>query len=200
MHVRALDIEGALAFTPPVFEDRRGLFASAFQGDVFARHLGRPLFPVQQISHNVSARGTLRGIHYTTTPPGMAKYVFCPHGRLRDFLVDLRVGSPTFGRTVTTELDAGNCHALYVPVGVGHAFLSLADDSLCVYVMSQGYVPEHEAAVDPLDAELGLPLPQDVELIRSDRDLTAPTLAAAHAQGALPDYRLCRKAEEELWA
>lgn len=200
MQVRTLGIEGAFAFTPPVFKDRRGMFASAFQGDVFEEHLGHPLFPVRQVSHNVSARGTLRGIHYTLTPPGMAKYVFCPYGRLRDFLVDLRVGSPTFGRTVTSELDADSCRALYVPVGVGHAFLSLEDDSLCVYVMSQSYVPEHEAAVDPLDPALALTLPDDIELIRSERDLAAPTLDTASSQGALPDYHTCRKAEEALWA
>ncbi|QES09118.1 dTDP-4-keto-6-deoxy-D-glucose epimerase [Streptomyces venezuelae] len=198
MQVTPLAIEGAFAFTPPVFKDSRGLFASPFQGDVFAGQLGRPLFQVEQVSHNLSAKGTLRGVHFTATPPGMAKYVYCPYGRLRDFLIDLRVGSPTFGQWVMNELDAETSRALYIPVGVGHAFVSLQDDSMCVYVMSQGYVPANELALNPLDPALGLDLPDDVELILSDRDKIAPTLAEARARGLLPDFDTCRKLEELL--
>ncbi|MFF2062810.1 dTDP-4-dehydrorhamnose 3,5-epimerase family protein [Streptomyces sp. NPDC058200] len=193
-------IEGVVQFTSLVHTDDRGLFAGPFRNDAFQEALGRPLFPVKDISHNLSGRGVLRGIHYTATPPGRAKYIYCPYGRVRDFLVDLRVGSPTFGRWTEAELHGGEGRALYVPVGVGHAFLSLEDDSMVVYVMSQGYVPEHELAVSPLDATLGLSLPDPAELVVSARDRAAPSLAEAREKGLLPDYETCREVEEALWA
>ena len=192
-------IDGAFQFTPPVYADSRGLFASPYQDPAFVGTLDRPLFPVRDVSHNRSARGVLRGIHYTATPPGRAKYVYCPYGEVRDFLVDLRIGSPTFGRWEMTELSGDNCRAVYIPVGVGHAFLSLRDDSVVVYLMSEGYVPANELAVSPLDPAIGLPLPDDLEIRQSERDLAAPTLAQAHERGLLNDYELCRNVEAKLW-
>ncbi|GAA1015457.1 dTDP-4-dehydrorhamnose 3,5-epimerase [Streptomyces sp. F-3] len=199
VQVHKLGIEGAYEFTPSVHRDDRGLFSSPYQETAFTEALGRPLFPVKDISHNLSARGVLRGIHYTATPPGRAKYVYCPYGRVQDFLVDLRVGSPTFGRWEATRLGGDDCRALYIPVGVGHAFLSLRDDSMVVYVMSEGYVPENELAVSPLDPELGLPLPAGLRVRQSQRDLDAPTLAEARERGLLPAYEVCREVEAQLW-
>ncbi|MGD3110240.1 dTDP-4-dehydrorhamnose 3,5-epimerase family protein [Streptomyces sp. YGL11-2] len=199
MQTEKLGIDGAFAFTPPVYRDDRGLFTSPFQDAAFTESIGRPLFPVRDVSHNISARGVLRGIHYTTTPPGRAKYVYCPYGTVQDYLVDLRVGSPTFGRWETTELSGDNCRALYLPVGVGHAFLSLKDDSMVVYLMSEGYVRENECAVSPLDPALGLPFPKDCVPVQSERDLSAPTLAEAEERGLLPEYEICKKAEDRLW-
>ncbi|MEE1798981.1 MULTISPECIES: dTDP-4-dehydrorhamnose 3,5-epimerase family protein [unclassified Streptomyces] len=199
VQIRTLGIEGVREFTPPVHQDDRGCFSSPYQDAAFTGATGRPLFPVKDISHNLSAGGVLRGIHYTATPPGRAKYVYCPYGQVRDFVVDLRVGSPTFGRWEVTELSGENCRALYIPVGVGHAFLSLRDDSMVVYVMSEGYVPEHEQAVSPLDPALGLPLPAGPAPRLSDRDGAAPTLAEARDQGLLPTYDACREVEAALW-
>ncbi len=192
-------VDGAFEFTPAVFPDGRGLFASPYQDAAFAEALDRPLFPVRDVSHNRSARGVLRGIHYTASPPGRAKYVYCPYGEVQDYLVDLRVGSPTFGRWATTELSGDNCRALYIPVGVGHAFLSLRDDSVVVYLMSEGYVPANELAVSPLDPEIGLPIPPGLAIRQSDRDAAAPTLAEARERGLLDDYELCRNVEAKLW-
>ncbi|MGW0826096.1 dTDP-4-dehydrorhamnose 3,5-epimerase family protein [Streptomyces sp. NPDC002845] len=198
MKAHSLDIEGSFEFTPPVFRDDRGLFASTYQEAAFQEALGKPLFPVRQVSQNKSRRGVIRGIHYTATPPGMAKYVYCPQGRVQDYLVDLRIGSPTFGRWATTELDEDNCRAVYIPVGVGHAFAALEDDTIVTYVLSQEYVAANERAVSVLDPELGLPLP-DGGPIQSDRDLAAPTLAQAQAQGLLPQYTACQAVEAQLW-
>ncbi|MGI5408541.1 dTDP-4-dehydrorhamnose 3,5-epimerase family protein [Streptomyces chartreusis] len=199
VQVHKLGIEGAFEFTPPVYKDDRGLFSSPYQEAAFTEATGHPLFPVKDISHNLSARGVLRGIHYTATPPGRAKYVYCPYGRVQDFLIDLRVGSPTFGQWEATEIGGDDCRALYIPVGVGHAFLSLAEDSMVVYVMSEGYVPENERAVSPFDPELGLPLPAELTAAQSQRDLSAPTLAEAREQGLLPTYEACREVEAQLW-
>lgn len=194
-----LGIDGAFEFSPAVYKDDRGLFSTPYQEGRFATTLGKRLFPVRDISHNLSALGVLRGIHYTTAPPGRAKYVYCPHGRVQDYLIDLRVGSPTFGRWETTELNGDNCRAVYIPVGVGHAFLSLQEDSMVVYVMSEGYVPENEHTVSPLDPALGLPIPSSWTVMQSERDRDAPTLAQAQERGLLPDYSVCRDVEDRLW-
>ncbi|MEQ3552797.1 dTDP-4-dehydrorhamnose 3,5-epimerase family protein [Pseudonocardia nematodicida] len=193
-------VDGVVEFSPAVHADTRGLFTSPLREPDFTAALGRPLFPVRDISHNVSAAGVLRGIHYTAAPPGRAKYVYVPHGRVLDFVVDLRVGSPTFGAVHTTELDGTAPRALYVPVGVGHAFLSLQDGSVVVYVMSGGYLPEHELAVSTLDPEVGLALPDGTAPRRSPRDEQAPTLRDALAAGLLPEYYTSRVVEDDLWA
>lgn len=199
MESRGLEITGAVGFAPAVYRDDRGLFSSPYQENGFVDALGHGLFAVRDVSHNRSASGVLRGVHYTATPPGRAKYVYCPNGRVLDILVDLRLGSPTFGRHVVDELSGENCRAVYVPPGVGHAFLSMSDDTVIVYLMSSGYVPADELAVSALDQILDLPVPQAPAPARSDRDRAAPTLAQARDAGLLPDYRTCRVAEEELW-
>jgi epimerase EvaD len=96
MESRRLSVDGAFVFTPRVFPDDRGLFVSPFQESAFVDAVGGPLFPVAQTNHSRSRRGVVRGIHYTVTPPGTAKYVYCPRGRSLDIVVDIRVGSPTY--------------------------------------------------------------------------------------------------------
>lgn len=198
MKVRELKVAGATEFTPEVYQDRRGSFASPFVASAFATAVGHPLFPLAQMSHSTSRRGTLRGIHYTRTPPGMAKYVYCPSGRALDFVVDLRLGSPTFGRWDVTELDGDSCRAVYVPAGVGHAFVALQDGTLMSYLMSRGYDPDQELAVAALDRTLALPVPDGLPILLSDRDRTAPTLAEARFRGDLPGYRASIEAEGTL--
>ncbi|RCV50837.1 dTDP-4-dehydrorhamnose 3,5-epimerase family protein [Marinitenerispora sediminis] len=198
MRVRRLGVEGALEFTPEVFRDDRGAFTSPLQRHAFARAAGRPPFPVAQTSHSRSRRGTVRGVHYTRTPPGTAKYVCCLAGRALDLVIDLREGSPTFGRCEAVPLDGEGSRALYLPVGVGHAFVALEDGTLMSYLMSAEYAPEHELAVRPLDPALGLPLPDGLDPLLSDRDCGAPTLAEARERGLLPEYDTCRTIEESL--
>ncbi|SDL64145.1 epimerase EvaD [Lentzea albidocapillata subsp. violacea] len=195
--VRRLAVEGALELTPRVFPDDRGLFVATYQSSIFTAATGRPL-PLVQASHSVSRRGVVRGIHFTTTPPGTAKYVYCTSGRALDLVVDLRVGSPTFGRWDSVLLDQTHFRSTYLPVGVGHAFVALEDRTVMSYLMTNGYVPEHEQAVSPLDPALGLPIDLEVEPILSERDTAAPTLTEALELGLLPDY-LASVAVEETW-
>ncbi|MDX3660820.1 dTDP-4-dehydrorhamnose 3,5-epimerase family protein [Streptomyces sp. ID05-26A] len=196
MKVRTLAVEGALEFTPQVFGDDRGKFLSPFQEAAFAEATGSPLFPVRQTNHSVSARGVVRGIHYTTTPPGCAKYVYCAAGSAIDVVVDIRAGSPTFGRWDSVRMDQNHHRTLYFPVGVGHAFIALEDNTVMSYMISGTYVAEHELALDVLDPALGLPVPPNP--ILSERDGAAITLAQAQEQGLLPDYELCRRIEQDL--
>ncbi|MET9502699.1 dTDP-4-dehydrorhamnose 3,5-epimerase [Streptomyces sp. NPDC006622] len=196
---RELAVSGAFVFTPPVFEDDRGLFTSPFQEPAFVAALGHPLFRVAQSNHSRSRRGTVRGIHYTVTPPGVAKYVYCARGRAIDIVVDIRVGSPTFGRWDSSVLDPEGFSAMYFPVGVGHAFVALEDDTVMSYMLSGSYEAEHELALSALDPELGLPIPEDLEPLLSVRDRAAPRLAQVQAEGGLPEYDKCRRIEAGLW-
>jgi epimerase EvaD len=198
MESRELVVTGALEFTPQVFEDSRGLFVSPFQEPVFVEVSGRPLFPVAQMSHSRSRRGVVRGVHFTASPPGMAKYVFCPRGKALDIAVDIRLGSPTFGQWDAVVLDQESFRAVYLPVGVGHAFIALCDDTVMQYTLSGSYVAENELALSVLDPDLNLPIPSDIEPILSDRDRVAPTLAESIARGLLPRYLECQEVDPAI--
>ncbi|OLZ50906.1 dTDP-4-dehydrorhamnose 3,5-epimerase family protein [Amycolatopsis keratiniphila] len=198
MQARKLAVEGALEFTPRVFPDDRGLFLSPFQEEAFAEAHGGPLFPVAQTNHSVSKRGVVRGVHYTVTPPGIAKYVYCARGKALDIVVDIRIGSPTFGKWDSVLMDQETHRTMYFPVGVGHAFVALEDDTVMSYMLSGGYVPENELALSALDPALGLPIGSGVDPILSDRDQVAITLAEAQRQGLLPDYATSREIERRL--
>jgi dTDP-4-dehydrorhamnose 3,5-epimerase len=192
-----LDIDGAWAFEPPSFPDSRGVFAAPFQGAAFREALGFDL-RVAQTNHSVSARGVIRGVHFADTPPGQAKYVYCPAGRLLDVIVDVRVGSPTFGEHVAVELDSQSMRAVYLSEGLGHAFVALTEGTVMAYLCSTGYNPGGEHGVSPLDPALGLPWPDDLAPILSDKDRDAPSLAEAQAQGLLPTFEACSRWYDEL--
>jgi epimerase EvaD len=199
MQSRELSVAGAFEFTPTVFTDERGVFVSSFQEPAFVATVGHRLFQVEQASYARSRRGVLRGVHFTRTPPGMVKYVCCVRGRSLDIVVDLRVGSPSFGCWDSVLLDQDHCRAIYFPVGVGHAYVALDDDTTMSYLLSLSYVPENELAVFPLDPELGLWIPDGIEPILSERDRTAPTLAEAVSAGVLPEYRRCQEIEDAMF-
>ena len=190
MQVDELSVPGAWTFTPRQFADPRGVFLEWFKGAVLEEAIGHPL-TVKQANHSVSAKGTLRGVHFADVAPGQAKYVYCTRGAVLDVIVDLRVGSPTFGVSDAVHLDDVDRRGVYLSEGLGHAFLALTDDANVTYLCSEPYSPGREHGVHPLDPELALPLPDDVEHLLSDKDAAAPTLAQAREQGLLPDHAAC---------
>jgi dTDP-4-dehydrorhamnose 3,5-epimerase len=190
MKARELSVPDAYEFIPTVYPDDRGMFVAPFQESVFLATTGHSL-RLAQTNHSVSRRGTIRGLHFADVPPGQAKYVYCPRGELLDVVVDLRVGSPTFGQWDTVRLDGTDGRALYLSEGLGHAFVALRDDTVMTYLCSTGYNPGAERGVNPLDPALGLPWPAEIEPLLSDKDATAPTLAEAVAAGILPNYTAC---------
>ncbi len=200
MRARKLVVEGAIEFTPRVFPDDRGLVVAPFQEEAFLDAHGGPLFHVAQTIHSESKRGVVRGVHYTVTPPGTAKYVYCTRGTALDIVIDLRVGSPTFGQWDTVLLDQQDHRAMYFPVGVGHAYVALEDDTVMSYLLSGAYVAQRELALSALDPALGLPIDAGIEPILSDRDRAASTLAEAQRQGLLPDYATSLEIERRLSA
>jgi dTDP-4-dehydrorhamnose 3,5-epimerase len=146
---------------------------------------------VKQANHSVSSKGTLRGVHFADVPAGQAKYVYCTKGAVLDVIVDIRVGSPTFGTCDAVQLDDQERKAVYLSEGLGHAFLALTDDANVTYLCSEPYNPTGEHGVHPLDTDLALPFPADVEHLLSDKDEAAPTFAEARASGLLPSYQDC---------
>ncbi|CRK59671.1 dTDP-4-dehydrorhamnose 3,5-epimerase [Alloactinosynnema sp. L-07] len=190
MQARELKVPGAFEFTPRVFPDSRGLFVSPFQEDVFLDAVGHRL-TVAQTNHSKSRRGSIRGLHFADVPPGQAKYVHCSQGALLDIVVDIRVGSPTFGVWDSVRLDPLDFRAVYVPEGLAHGIMALEDDTVISYLCSTGYNPGAEHGINPLDPELALPWSADVEPTLSEKDAAAPTLAEALAAGLLPRYEDC---------
>jgi dTDP-4-dehydrorhamnose 3,5-epimerase len=138
--VNPLGIEGAWVYSPRVHSDDRGSFAEAFRGAEFAADLGYRL-DVAQVNCSVSRRGVIRGIHYADVPPGQAKYVTCVAGVILDVVVDLRTGSPSFGKWEAVRLDAGTRRAVFLAEGLGHAFMALTDDATALYLCSTPYAP-----------------------------------------------------------
>ncbi|MER7708712.1 dTDP-4-dehydrorhamnose 3,5-epimerase [Kitasatospora sp. NPDC097605] len=190
MKVRELAVGGAFAFTPAVHPDERGLFCASYTESAFTAAVGHPL-RLGQYHNSVSRRGTVRGIHFADVPPGQAKFVTCTRGSLLDVVVDLRVGSPTFGRWDSLVLDAVTRQGIYLAEGLGHAFMALEDDTVAAYLCSTEYDPAAEHEIDPFDPEIGLPWPREITPVVSDRDREAPTLREARQAGALPDYDAC---------
>jgi dTDP-4-dehydrorhamnose 3,5-epimerase len=183
-----MDIAGAFEISPAHWDDSRGRFLEWYRFDALEEAAGRSL-DLRQANTSVSRRGVVRGIHYADTPPGQAKYVTVPHGAIIDYAVDLRVGSPTFGEWRSVRLDDVDRKAVFLEEGLGHAFVSLADDTVVSYLVSSTHDPALEHGVTPFDTELALDLPTDVgELIASEKDRGAPTFAAMREEGGLPDY------------
>ena len=190
MDIRQLAVPDAYALDLVSHGDARGRFTEWYRADVLAEATGSAL-PLVQANHSVSARGALRGVHFALVPPGQAKYVYCPAGRVLDVVVDVRDGSPTFGVSEAVLLDSEQPRAVYLPEGLGHAFVALADGSSVTYLVSSGYDPTRVFGVHPLDPALDLPWPADVEFELSAKDQAAPTLAEAQEQGLLPTMAEC---------
>ena len=190
VNVTPTSIDGAWIFNPILRGDDRGVFLESFKDSVFQEALGYP-FDLKQMNISVSRYGTVRGIHFADVPPGQAKYVQCFDGRILDIVVDIRVGSPTFGQWEAVELDAEQRTALYISEGLGHAFCALTESVTVGYLCSEGYAPDREHGIHPLDSDLNLPWPSGSDSVLSPKDAEAPGLHEAAASGLLPDYQVC---------
>lgn len=191
VQTRPLPIDGVWEFTPKLRPDDRGVFLESFKESVLKETIGHQ-FTLQQMNISVSRVGTVRGVHFALVPPGQAKYVQCFSGRILDVVVDIRVGSPTFGQWDAVELDDDSRKGLYIAEGLGHAFCALSDSATVGYLCSTPYSPGREFGIHPLDPELALPWPSGADSVLSDKDAAAPTLAQAKASGLLPTMAECQ--------
>ncbi|OBA89734.1 dTDP-4-dehydrorhamnose 3,5-epimerase [Mycolicibacterium elephantis] len=198
MKARELDVAGAWEITSQIHTDARGAFYEWFTDSGFREFSGHRL-DLRQANCSVSSARVLRGLHFARVPPSQAKYVTCVRGSVFDVVVDIRVGSPTFGRWDAVRLDDRDRRTIYISEGLGHAFLALEDDSTVMYLCSAQYDPQREHTVTPLDPVLGIEWPAiDGEPILSDRDRQAPTLAEAEAAGLLPTWAETKAFVESL--
>jgi len=188
MQVRELTVPGAWELTPKQHSDSRGMFFEWFTDRAFTGFAGHR-FDLQQANCSVSAAGVLRGLHFAELPPSQAKYVTCVAGAVFDVIVDIRVGSPTFGRWDAVLLEGDNRHSVYLSEGLGHGFLALEDNSTVMYLCSTGYDPQREHTIYADDPVLGIewPLPSS-ERVLSERDAAAPTLTEVREAGLLPSW------------
>ncbi|MEW1956740.1 dTDP-4-dehydrorhamnose 3,5-epimerase family protein [Kineococcus sp. NPDC059986] len=193
MEIEETAVRDAYRLRPHRLDDGRGWFGEVLRTDVLARGTGHA-FRAEQVNCSVSRRGTLRGLHGVTSPPGQAKVVRCNRGRLFDVVVDVRPGSPTWGRVAGTVLEAGG-DAVFVAEGLAHGFLALDDDTEVMYLCSTTYVPGSQVDIDPFDETLAVPWPvlPDGPPVLSAKDAAAPSLAAVHAAGRLVEYAHCRR-------
>lgn len=188
MLITELAVPGAWRIEPRQFGDDRGVFWEWYRFDALVEAVGHPL-DLKQANASVSRRGVVRGIHFADVPPSQAKYVTVTSGAVLDFVVDIRVGSATFGRWDSVLLDTVDRRAVYLSEGLGHAFVALTDDATVTYLVSDVYRPEREHGITPLDPAVGLEFPPEAgEPILSAKDAEAPTLEEAAAAGLLPDY------------
>jgi dTDP-4-dehydrorhamnose 3,5-epimerase len=170
------EIKDVLLFETGLFADNRGFFSETFSEPVFENLGFRENF--RQDNCSGSAKGVLRGLHYQLNPHGMGKFVRVLQGSVFDVAVDLRRGSPTFGKYVGRTLSAENRLALWVPVGFAHGFVSLEDNTLVYYKCSGVHTPEAERSLLYSDPKIGIQWPIEPTII-SKKDAEAPSLDEA---------------------
>lgn len=173
------EIPGVWIIEPKVFEDARGYFMEAWKKEEFERHVGKINFV--QDNESCSSKGVLRGLHYQLAPYSQSKLVRVIKGTVLDVAVDLRVGSPTFGKYVSVELSGENKRQFFVPQGFAHGFHVLSDEAVFTYKVDNPYTPSHERGIrfdDPsVGVDWGITDPAVVNL--SDKDRNAPLLKDA---------------------
>ncbi len=155
MPFQEMKIKGAWIHAPIRHNDDRGHFEEQFKISQIQAELGRT-FVVKQVNQSVSNKGVIRGIHYTDSPEGQAKYVSCPKGAIWDVVIDLRTNSPTYGLWDAVELSAENGLSVFISEGLGHSFLSLEDGSVANYLCSSEYSPYEERTINPLSPKLAI--------------------------------------------
>ena len=187
MQIRQLDIAGAWEITPQLHADARGLFFEWLTDRGFTSFAGHRL-DVRQANCSVSAAGVLRGLHFAQLPPSQAKYVTCLSGSVFDVVVDIRVGSPTFGHWDSVLLDDRDHRSVYLSESLAHGFVALQDNSTVMYLCSAEYNPQREHTIAATDPALAIDWPTKHKLVLSDRDAAAPTLEELRAAGLLPSW------------
>ena len=186
MNLTSLGIDGVWLAESPVWSDDRGFFREWFKSEEVLAATGIN-FSIQQANISQSQRGVIRGIHYSLAPQGQAKWVTCVNGSIRDVIVDIRLSSPTFGKSVFVDLNGLDGRAVLISAGLGHGFASLAHSSTIAYLLSSPYCPTEEFEINPMDPELGVDWGVDsVEVSLSEKDKMAPPLAERHKEGKLP--------------
>ena len=190
MKTSTLKISGSWLIEFQKFEDSRGYFYESFKEEDFQKQIGRQL-SIKQTNTSSSSKGSVRGIHYALVPPSQAKLVQCQRGSINDYVIEIRVGSPTFGEFEAIELNENSPTALFIEEGLAHAFVALENNTIVTYYVSEKFNPEREKGINPFDKILNVKWP-DLELILSEKDKSAISLDEAKSQGILPSFDECK--------
>ena len=191
MKAQPLKIPGSWKIEFQKFDDNRGFFYESFKEEDFKKLIGRNL-NIKQTNTSSSSKGSVRGIHYALVPPSQAKLVQCQRGSIKDYVIDIRVGSPTFGQFEEIELNENSASAVFIEEGLAHAFVSMENQTVVTYFVTEKYNPEREKGINPFDKTLNVIWP-DLELILSEKDKQAISLEEAKNQGLLPSFDECKK-------
>ncbi|WP_455637868.1 dTDP-4-dehydrorhamnose 3,5-epimerase [Parabacteroides sp.] len=173
------EIPGVWIIEPKVFTDARGYFMEAFKQAEFEQHIGKIQFV--QDNESCSSEGVLRGLHYQLAPYSQSKLVRVITGRVLDVAVDLRAGSPTFGKYVSVELSAENKRQFFIPQGFAHGFHVLSEEAVFTYKVDNPYMPSHERGLRFDDPAIGINWQiADINTVNlSEKDTKAPLLSEA---------------------
>ena len=196
MGAKELKIKGSWEISLEHFIDNRGSFFESFRLNSLENIIGRK-FDVKQSNTSISRAGSIRGIHFAQVPPSQAKYIQCQKGSILDFVIDVRVGSPTFAQHVSIELNSKIPKAIFIEEGLAHAFIALEDDTIVTYFVNQYFNPTNEKAINPLDSEISINW-GNLKYLISEKDKNAKTLSEMQELGHLPIYKDCLKLIESL--
>ena len=191
MKAHPLKISGSWKIEFQKFDDNRGFFYESFKEEDFKNQIGRNL-NIKQTNTSSSSKGSVRGIHYALVPPSQAKLVQCQRGSIKDYVIDIRVGSPTFGQFEEIELNEKSASAVFIEEGLAHAFVALENQTVVTYFVTEKYNPEREKGINPFDKTLNVKWP-DIDLILSEKDKQAISLEEANNQGLLPTFDECKE-------
>ena len=190
MNFKKLEIEGAWLAESPIWEDSRGQFHEWFKFNEIKEATGFD-FSVSQSNISLSSKGTLRGIHFSLANNGQAKWITCITGQIVDVVVDIRPNSISYKKSKIIHLRGGDGRSVFIGPGLGHAFLSLEDDSIVAYLLDSPYSPEEEFEINPFDKDLNINWPLELigsnELILSHKDAIAGALTELYSLGKLPN-------------
>jgi dTDP-4-dehydrorhamnose 3,5-epimerase len=191
MKATPLSINGSWKIDFQRFDDNRGYFYESFKDEDFKSQIGRN-FVIKQTNTSSSSKGSVRGFHYALVPPSQAKLVQCQRGSIKDYVIDIRVGSPTFGKFEEIELNENSASAVFIEEGLAHAFVALENQTVVTYYVTEKYNPDREKGINPFDKTLNVKWPE-IELVLSEKDKQAITLEEAKNQGLLPSFDECKK-------
>ena len=191
MEVNALSISDAFVVESEIHIDSRGNFWEWFKYSDFQKKADKKFNP-KQVNISVNKEFVIRGIHYSLAESGQSKLVTCLSGSIVDVIVDLRIGSTTFGESICVELSALNGRSVFLGAGLGHGFMSLTNNTVVAYILDSEYSAEREYEINPMDNDLKIDWgnlnPEKLTITLSEKDRNAPTLEKRISNNLLPFY------------
>jgi dTDP-4-dehydrorhamnose 3,5-epimerase len=188
MNATPLSIHGAWLLKSRVFADDRGTFSEWFKSSLLTELTEESFVPVQA-NVSVSNAGVIRGIHYSLAPSGQAKLVTVLRGSILDVAIDVRAGSPTFGSYESAVMVAGDGQTMFLRHDMAHAFQALEDNTVVSYLVSSEYSPTDEKEISPLCSTLNIQWSEKLQVVLSEKDLSAGNLESQLTAGLLPVFK-----------